>query len=441
MKGLNIFRKVILLFLMLLGVVFAEKIKVVTTTTWEPFNMMTKGRIEGIGVDFWKLVAKKADINYTIHIVDRWCDVLKEIKNGKSALTLSTGMTEERKKYAVFSKPYVIYPLAIATKNDIGFIFDMKYLKDKIIAIGHNYTAAKLMLKNFPNFKYIFLNTTDEALKMLEKGEVYAVVDILPVLAYKINKYEFKDLKIAGQIPIRFPVRFMLSKKYAYLLPKLNKAIDLITTKEKEKIYNKYIVVNKKYYFTQYEMLFYFLIIASVLIMLFLWIYVLKGEIVDLKNEKASYDKNCDVLTGIYNKYKISKLIDEKLKNNKAISLMAFDIRDFKGINRFYGHHFGDITLLELASSVKSILKKNEHFARINGGTFIIMLTKTEIGACERAKEIYEAVQNLEFSIVKDINYTFVVKTFYNEKTSQEILAEMENELQKNKKNNRVFTC
>jgi diguanylate cyclase (GGDEF)-like protein len=256
-------------------------------------------------------------------------------------------MTEERKKYAVFSKPYVIYPLAIATKNDIGFIFDTKYLKDKIIAIGHNYTAAKLMLKNFPDYKYIFLNTTDEALKMLEKGEVYAVVDILPVLAYKINKYEFKDLKIADQIPIRFPVRFMLSKKYAYLLPKIN----------------------------------------------------------------------------------------------KAISLMAFDIRDFKGINRFYGHHFGDITLLELTSAVKSILKKNEHFARINGGTFIIMLTKTEIGACERAKEIYDEVQNLEFSIVKDINYTFAVKTFYNEKTSQEILAEMEKKLQKNKKNNRVFTC
>ena len=57
--------------MILLGIVFAEKIKVVTTTTWKPFNMMTKGRIEGIEVDFWKLVAKKADINYTIHTVDR----------------------------------------------------------------------------------------------------------------------------------------------------------------------------------------------------------------------------------------------------------------------------------------------------------------------------------------------------------------------------------
>jgi len=175
--------------------------------------MVENGKLEGIGVDFWKIVAKQAKTDYSFKIVDKWCDVLDAIKKSKAALTVSAGITPERKKYAVFSKPYVEYPLVIATKNDVGFIFDLNYLKNKKIAIGHNYTAAKLMLKYCPDLNYVFVHSVNDALKMVNDGEVFAAVDILPVISYKINKYEYGNLKIAGQIPVLFKVRFMLSKK------------------------------------------------------------------------------------------------------------------------------------------------------------------------------------------------------------------------------------
>jgi len=121
----------ILFFLFLVVFINAQKITVVTTKCWEPFNMVENGKLEGIGVDFWKIVAKQAKIDYSFKIVDKWCDVLDAIKKSKAALTVSAGITPERKKYAVFSKPYVEYPLVIATKNNVGFIFDLNYLKNK----------------------------------------------------------------------------------------------------------------------------------------------------------------------------------------------------------------------------------------------------------------------------------------------------------------------
>jgi len=418
-----------------------ENITVVTTSNWEPFNMVHNHKLEGIGIDFWRLVAKKAGIKYKFKIVNQWCDVLKEIKQAKAHLTPSADITQDRVKYAVFSKAYVTYPLVIATKNDVGFIFDVESLKNKKIAVGKNFTAAKKMKQKYPFINYVYVESTDKALDLVNSSEVFGAIDILPVIAYKIGKYEYKDLKISGQIPIDFHVRFMLSKKYESLLPKINYAIDQLSYNEKEKIYQKYVKPPKKLYFTSNEMVFYFLIAASILIMIILWIYVLINELKSLKRKKTQYTNDCDRLTGIYNYSKIEEIVNEKLKNKEVFSVILFDIIDFKSINRFYGHHFGDITLLELVSVIKSMLGKNDVFGRIKGGTFIIIIDETEIKACEKAKRIFEKIRDFDFSIVNRLKCTFVVKTVYNESDFESLLFKTEKELLMSKRNSRVFKC
>ena len=405
--------------------------------------MIKNNKLEGIGIDFWRLVAKKADINYTFKIVENWDEVLNEIKNSNAALTVSTDKTDDRIIYSVFSKPYVKYPLVIATKNNIGFIFDIEYLKNKKIAVGKNYTAAKLMLKKYPYLRYVYTKNIDEALKMVKEGKAFGAIDILPVIAYKINKYDFNNLKISGQIPVDFKVRFMLSKKFEYLLPKINDAIDKISYAEKEKIYKKYINTNAKLFFTPSEILFYFLIFVSFIIIILLWVYTLIYELKELKNRKHNdYYLFCDRLTGIFNKQSAVENIEEKLKNNESFSLVMFDINNFKNINRFYGHQFGDITLLELVSCIKSVLSQEEIFARIKGGTFVIILKETEKKACEKAKHIMEVLENFEFSIVKNVKCTFVVKTIFpSTLKAEDIIYKLEKELKKSKKNNQLFRC
>lgn len=202
--------------------------------------------------------------------------------------------------------------MVLATKNNIGFVFDIEYLKNKTIAVGKNYTAAKLMLKKFPYMNYVYAKNIDEALNMVKEGKVFGAVDILPVIAYKLNKFDFENLKISGQIPIDFQVRFMLSKKYEYLLPKINEAIDRISYKEKQKIYEKYINADGKYVFSSKEIIFYFLIFTSIVIIILLWVYTLIYELRELKNKKFDdYYLVCDRLTGIYNKQSVMVNIEK----------------------------------------------------------------------------------------------------------------------------------
>lgn len=46
--------------------------------------MIKNNKLEGIGIDFWKLIAKKADIDYSFKVMQSWDDVLNRIKNSRS---------------------------------------------------------------------------------------------------------------------------------------------------------------------------------------------------------------------------------------------------------------------------------------------------------------------------------------------------------------------
>jgi len=218
-------------------------LKCISTGNWAPFNVRSETGLQGIAVDYWKLVQKKAGLKSYYKIVDDFGDVLNAIKTKKADITISTTKTEDRAKYAVFSKPYITFPFVIATRNNVGFIENVGLLKDKTIAVGKNYTAEKILRKYYPHIKIIQAHNINEALKMVNEGKAFAVVDILPVLAYNINRYQFTNLKIAGRLPYDFKLMFMLRKDYADLLPKINQAIDAITQQEKDRISQKWIPI------------------------------------------------------------------------------------------------------------------------------------------------------------------------------------------------------
>jgi len=214
-----------------------------TTTTWPPFNFAKNNKLTGISVDFWKLISKKLYLKYYCEIEPNFTSVLKKIKNKKADLTVSTSEIPIRKKYAIFSKPYATYPIAIATKSNINVILSIKDLYNKKIAIGKNYTAYELIKKHYPKIKIIPVKNTEEGLKLLKKGKVFGVIDALPVLAYLISKNEFNDIQIKGFTPFNFKLEFMLRNDYKTLKNLINKVIPDISDKEKQLILDKYINV------------------------------------------------------------------------------------------------------------------------------------------------------------------------------------------------------
>ncbi|MFV0341849.1 MAG: diguanylate cyclase [Anaerocolumna sp.] len=87
-----------------------------------------------------------------------------------------------------------------------------------------------------------------------------------------------------------------------------------------------------------------------------------------------------DYLTKLYNRrYFTEQLNDHVSMNNDPISLILFDIDDFKKINDTYGHNVGDIVLVTVSNIFKLILREEDIIARWGGEEFIVCLPGVDI--------------------------------------------------------------
>lgn len=111
-----------------------------------------------------------------------------------------------------------------------------------------------------------------------------------------------------------------------------------------------------------------------------------------------------DPLTDLANRYLFEESFKIALANNKRnesyLSLMVFDIDDFKLINDNFGHLTGDQLLVKLSNRISSCLRGNELFARLGGDEFaIVLINQDEIhNSTSVAKRISNVLQ-LPFTI------------------------------------------
>jgi len=120
----------------------------------------------------------------------------------------------------------------------------------------------------------------------------------------------------------------------------------------------------------------------------FIAIYTNLEEIIEME-DRAEFLAYHDSLTQLPNRAHFEREIvhifeNAKLKQ-KMIAVLFIDLDRFKVINDTLGHFVGDDMLISLAKRIKSILNKDDLFARIGGDEFVIILdtlkTKEEVAA------------------------------------------------------------
>ncbi len=198
--------------------------------TWEPYIKVStdesgKKIFSGVAVEYFEAITKDVPINYNLIDANNFTNLLKNLKTDPNAMTLSSSKTKDKESYALFTEPYVSYPIAVMTKRDKPFISSLDKFQNKVIAVGNKFTAHKTLEKYYPNIKLKTVKNTLEGLELLMKDEVYGVADILPSVINLQNKYGLNEIKISGLTNEEIFLRMLVNKNLAPLQKILNKLI------------------------------------------------------------------------------------------------------------------------------------------------------------------------------------------------------------------------
>jgi diguanylate cyclase (GGDEF)-like protein len=94
-----------------------------------------------------------------------------------------------------------------------------------------------------------------------------------------------------------------------------------------------------------------------------------------------------DGLTEIYNKRKYEEEVQREfaraVRHKRPLSLIIFDLDEFKQINDTYGHLCGDFVLKQVASLAKELVRPEQVLARVGGDEFVILAPETGTAGAE----------------------------------------------------------
>lgn len=142
-----------------------------------------------------------------------------------------------------------------------------------------------------------------------------------------------------------------------------------------------------------------------------------EGKEKEILLEKLAVQATTDTLTSCINRNHGYKVLEEELTRSirykRELSIIFFDIDDFKDVNDNYGHEAGDKLLVEISETVRNNLRSSDLCIRWGGEEFVIFLPETNLkNAAEFAEKIQRLFNGISISENKSTSASFGVAQF-----------------------------
>jgi diguanylate cyclase (GGDEF)-like protein len=110
------------------------------------------------------------------------------------------------------------------------------------------------------------------------------------------------------------------------------------------------------------------------------------------------HDAVLDPLTGLLNRQGLQRrfleVSEQARLTNRPVSLVLFDLDEFKHLNDLHGHAQGDAVLKDVAHVLRAELRSFELLYRIGGEELLLILPGAELGAgCRIAEQARAAIE------------------------------------------------
>ena len=210
----------------------------------EPFEYKNDlGIHSGVTADIINLISKKSSLKFQAIQTNSWKESIKLMKDKKADMFSFVIENEKRKKYLDFTKRVLFkVPVVFVTDIDDDRIYEnVKFdLKGKKIGIVKGRAIQKVLLKKYPDFNFVELNSVDEGFESIKNAKIDMLAINKSTAKYYIKIKGYDETKIATSIDTFFKFKIALQKQLppeVYSI--ISKSLQEISDKDINQIYNK----------------------------------------------------------------------------------------------------------------------------------------------------------------------------------------------------------
>jgi diguanylate cyclase (GGDEF)-like protein len=158
-------------------------------------------------------------------------------------------------------------------------------------------------------------------------------------------------------------------------------------------------------------------------------------------NEELLRISRTDKLTGIFNRAYLEEIlcreIDKAKRYQTCLSLIMFDLDNYKNINDSLGHLAGDMVLRRVADAVNANVRNSDFLARWGGDEFMILTPMRLSSALKFAEKLRSVIENLHCGVTA----SFGVAEFSREDTLDQLTRRVDRALYRAKDKGRNRVC
>jgi diguanylate cyclase (GGDEF)-like protein len=384
-----------------------QHVKICVDPKWKPFEWIDKeGNYAGMGHDFLEVFLQNSHIKVELYPTKNWAQSIEAIKQKKCDMLPMASITQERKEFLNFTKPYYYAPYVIATTSDKVFIDDIRRRLDKTYGVVKNSAVFDDLKKLYPSIKLVPVQSVYDGLQRVLNGELYGFVNMAPTIAYNMQEHAMVDIKISAKLSTGYKLAVAVRKDKIELYNRMNKLVDTIDENTKTQIEMRWLSLIKEEkvdYSLIYKILFVFTVILLGIAYRHFTLKRLNHQLekkvkdktqelqklnqeleekVIKKTKELIHQSNYDLLTGLPNRVlflnRLEKAIENAKKHNTVFGLLFIDIDKFQSINESFGYNVGDEVLKVVSEKFLKLISESDTLSRLSGDELTIIVENPE---------------------------------------------------------------
>ena len=290
------------------------RVTVAWDPNWAPVEFADKeGNPKGISMDYLAAFGDLLGIEFDTIPATPWQESYSKLLSHEIDMATCISLTEQRLEYFNFTEAYMTTPSVLFGRDDMAYIRNMDELEGLKTAVIANYATDDWITKNHPDIHPLRLASVDEAFTKLQRGEIDVYIEDVITGNYYLSKQRSHNIKIVGETPHSYNLRFAIRKDWPVFIGILRKAMDLLPEEDKTSFYRNWVWIKYEHGFN-YPLFWKILIAGAVFLLAILfWNRKLSREIRCRKKVEHELDESRSKLSESYAHLKKTEEMKENL--------------------------------------------------------------------------------------------------------------------------------